>query len=87
MVAINWILIGILIAAGLLEILLLVTDKKTITQGMGIYNFRFPRWLNLTITISLAVFAYILFVKWNLNIHPFVVALYYLIFGHLFGRF
>lgn len=87
MVALNYILIGILIATGLFEILLIVTGRKTITQGMGLYNFSFPRWLNLTITISLAVFAYFLLVRWNVPIHPFVVALYYLIFGHLFGRF
>jgi len=87
MVALNWILIGILIAAGLLEILLIATGKKTITQGMGLYDFSFPRWLNLTLTISLAVFAYFLLVRWNVQIHPFVAALYYLIFGHLFGKF
>ena len=87
MVALNWILIGILIAVLLLEVLLIITGKKTITQGMGLYNFSFPRWLNLTITIGLAVFAYFLLVYWNIQIHPFVVALYYLIFGHLFGKF
>lgn len=87
MIALNWILIGILIAAGLFEGLLLITGRKTITQGMGIYNFKFPRWLNLTITISLAVLAYFLFVTWGLDVHPFTVALYYLIFGHLFGKF
>jgi len=87
MIALNWILVGILIAAGLLEIILLVTGKKTITQGMGLYNFKFPKWLNLAITISLGILAYLLFVRFKLEINPFIVAIYYLIFGHLFGRF
>lgn len=84
---INWTLIGILIAVGLLEALLIITGRKTITQGMGLYDFSFPRWLNLTITINLAVLAYFLFVRFNIPVHPFIAALYYLIFGHLFGRF
>ncbi|GAG61686.1 unnamed protein product [marine sediment metagenome] len=87
MVALNWILIGILIAVGLFEALLIITGKKTITQGMGIYNFTLPGWLNLTIIIGLGVFQYFLYVKWNVRIHPFIVATYNLIFGHLFGRF
>ncbi len=87
MVALNWILIGILIAVGLFETLLITTGKKTITQGMGIYDFAFPRWLNLTICISLAVFQYFLYVVWGIPIHPFVVALYNLILAHMFGRF
>ena len=87
MVAINWILVGILIATGLLELLLIVTGRKTITQGMGIYNFDLPRWLNLTIAISLAILAYFLFVVYNLPVNGFIVAVYYLIFGHLFGKF
>jgi len=87
MIALNWILVGILIAAGLLEALLLITGRKTITQGMGLYDFSFPRWLNLTIIISLAVFQYFLYVRWNVKIHPFIVAVYNLILAHLFGRF
>ena len=87
MIALNWILIGILIAIGLFEVLLIITGKKTITQGMGIYDFSFPRWLNLTIIISLAVFQYFLYVKWNIKIHPFTVAIYNLIFAHMFGKF
>lgn len=85
--ALNWILVGILIAVGLLETLLIATGRKTITQGMGIYDFKFPRWLNLTIIISLAVFQYFLYVTWNVQIHPFIVALYNLILAHMFGRF
>lgn len=85
MVALNWILIGILIAIGLYETVLLITGKRTVTQKYQDLNY--PRWLNLTITISFAVFAYFLLVQWNVQIHPFVVALYYLIFGHVFGRF
>ena len=87
MLALNYILVGILIAMGLFELLLIFTGKKTITQGMGIYDFSFPRWLNLTIIISLAVFQYFLYVKWNVEIHPFIVAMYNLIFAHLFGKF
>ena len=87
MEAINWILVGILVALGLFETLLIVTGKKTITQGMGIYEFSFPRWLNLTIVVSLAVFQYFLYVQWKVDIHPFIVAVYNLIFAHLFGRF
>lgn len=85
MVALNWLLIGILIVVGLFETWLLITHRRTLTQEYQDLNT--PRWLNLTITISLAVFAYFLLVQWNVQIHPFVVALYCLISGHVFGKF
>lgn len=85
MVALDWILIIILITMGSYEVWLLVTHERTLTQKYQ--DLDTPRWLNLTVTIGFAVFAYFLLVQWNVQIHPFVVALCYLIFGHVFGRF
>lgn len=85
MLVLNWILIGILIAAGLYEALLIATSKRTITQKYQ--DLDSPGWLNLLICVSIAVFQYFLYVKWNVQIHPFIVALYNIILGHIFGRF
>jgi len=87
MIAINWLLIIILIAAGMLEIYLLIKGKPTISQGMGLINFPLPRKVNLVIIISLAVLIGFLFLRWQVDIHRFTIAMYCLIFGHVFGRF
>lgn len=81
----DWILIGILIIIGVIEARLLITKKRTLTQKYQ--DLDFPRWLNLTICIGLVIFQYFLYVKWGVQVHPFVVAMYNIIFGHVFGRF
>lgn len=81
----DWILIAILIAIGVFEAFLLATRKRTITQKWQDLNT--PRWLNLVICIGLVVIQYYLYTKWNVHVHPFIVAFYNIIFGHVFGRF
>lgn len=87
MITFNWLLIIILIAAGVLEVYLLIKGKPTISQGMGLISLPFPRKLNLAIMIGLAVLAGFLFLRWQVDIHRFTIAMYCLIFGHVFGRF
>ena len=87
MLAFNWLLILILIAAGVLEIYLLIKGKRTISQGMGLISMPLSRKVNLTITISLAVLIGFLFLHWQIDIHRFTIGIYCLIFGHVFGYF
>lgn len=87
MLIFNWLLIIILIAAGVLEVYLLIKGKPTISQGMGRINMPLPRKVNLVITISLAVLVGLLFLYWRVDIHRFTIGMYCLIFGHVFGRF
>jgi len=82
----DYILLLILIAAGILEFILIATGHWTITRELGT-TFKLPRWANLTIMIGLAVFQYFLYIEWGIEIHPLLVAIYNLIFGHFFGRF
>lgn len=81
------ILLNILYVALIVEAILLITGQKTISNGMGFINFEFPKWCIITTIISIGVLDYFLFVKWNVKIHPFLIAIYHLIFGHIFGRF
>lgn len=87
MLVFNWLLIFILIAAGIFEIYLLIKGRPTISQGMGKINMPLPRKVNLVITIGLVILVGSLFLYWQIDIHRFTVGMYCLIFGHIFGRF
>ena len=81
----DWVLIMIFIAIGVYEAYLLIKHKRTITQKWQDLNT--PRWLNLVICIGLVVFQYYLYFKWNVRVHPFIITMYNIIFGHIFAKF